>query len=132
MQLWRRSEDILNTYESLAKLADKELDLQTACTIAKNLQELAVTKEVIDKKRTELINKYAEKNANGTPVQEGDGIKITDVPSFMQHMNDLLAAETEVTLSPISKSALSEIKISPKDILSLTNLLKEDETTCTQ
>lgn len=124
--------DILNTYESLAKLADKELDLQTACAIAKNLRELAVAKEVIDKKRTELINKYAEKNADGTPVQKGDGIKITDVPSFMQHMNDLLAAETAVTLSPISKSALSEIKISPKDILSLTNLLKEDETTCTQ
>ena len=124
--------DILNTYESLAKLADKELDLQTACTIAKNLRELAVAKEVIDKKRTELINKYAEKNADGTPVQEEDGIKITDVPSFMQHMNDLLAAETEVTLAFISKSALSEIKISPKDILSLTNLLKEDETTCTQ
>ncbi len=124
--------DILNTYESLAKLADKELDLQTACAIAKNLRELAVAKEVIDKKRTELINKYAEKNADGNPVQEGDGIKITDVPSFMQHMNDLLAAKTEVTLSLISKSALSEIKISPKDILSLTNLLKEDETTCTQ
>ncbi len=124
--------DILNTYESLAKLADKELDLQTACAIAKNLRELAVAKEVIDKKRTELINKYAEKNADGTPVQEEDGIKITDVPSFMQHMNDLLAAETEVTLAFISKSALSEIKISPKDILSLTNLLKEDETTCTQ
>lgn len=124
--------DILNTYESLAKLADKELDLQTACAIAKNLKELSVTKEVIDKKRTELINKYAEKSADGTPVQEEDGIKITDVPSFMQHMNDLLTAETEVTLSPVSKSALSEIKISPKDILSLTNLLKEDETTCTQ
>lgn len=124
--------DILNTYESLAKLADKELDLQTACAIAKNLRELAVAKEVIDKKRTELINKYAEKNADGTPVQEEDGIKITDVSSFMQHMNDLLAAETEVTLAFISKSALSEIKISPKDILSLTNLLKEDETTCTQ
>lgn len=124
--------DILNAYEALAKLADKALDLQTACTIAKNLRELAVTKEVIDKKRTELIHKYAEKNADGTPVQEGDGVKITDVPSFMQHMNELLASETEITLSFISKSALSEIKISPKDILSLTNLLKEDETTCTQ
>lgn len=125
-----RALDILNAYEALAKLADKELDLQTACAIAKNLKELAIAKEIIDKKRTELIQKYAEKNGDGTPVQEGDGVKITDVPSFMQHMNELLASETEITLSFISKSALSEIKISPKDILSLTNLLKEDETTC--
>ncbi len=124
--------DILNAYEALIKLADKELDLQSACTIAKNLRELAVAKEVIDKKRADLISKYAEKNADGSPVQEGDGIKITDAPAFMQHMNGLLAAKTEVALSFISKSALSEIKISPKDILSLTNLLKEDESTCTQ
>lgn len=123
---------ILNTYEALTKLADKELDLQSACTVAKNLKELSLAKEVIDKKRKELIDKYAEKNADGTPVQEGDGIKITDVPAFMQHMNELLASETEAQLSPISKSALSEIKISPKDILSLTELLKEDEIKCTQ
>lgn len=123
--------EILNTYEALAKLADKELDLQSACTVAKNLKELSLSKEVIDKKRKELIDKYAEKNEDGTPVREGDGIKITDIPAFLQHMNELLASETEVQLSPISKSALSEIKISPKDILSLTELLKEEETTCT-
>lgn len=121
--------NILNIYHTLTILADKELDLNTACTIAKNIRELDVLKNIIEQKRDTLIQEYAEKDVNGTiiPADDNGNIKITDTHQFMMKMEEILNTELDVSLDTISKTALKDIKISPKDIFPLMDILAGED-----
>ena len=117
--------DILNKFEALSKLADKETDLSTACIIAKNLKELVVYKDEICKKRDNLIIRYAEKNEDGGIAQTEDGgVKVTDIASFNKELSELLDTIIEVEISKLQKNKLFEIKVTAKDILPLVDILE--------
>lgn len=117
--------DILNKFEALSKLADKETDLSTACIIAKNLKELVVYKDEICKKRDNLIIRYAEKNEDGGIAQTEDGgVKVTDIASFNKELSELLDTIIEVEISKLQKNKLLEIKVTAKDILPLVDILE--------
>lgn len=118
--------EILNIYETLVKLADKELDLNTACTIAKNLKETHTAKEVIDKKRDKIVLKYADKDEDGNAKQFDDGhVEISDKNAFAKEIDEMLNTYVTVDIKKIQMDALSEIKISPKDILHLIGTIME-------
>lgn len=117
--------DVLTKFEAFNKLAEKEIDLSSACIIAKNLKELAIYKDEIDKKRDKVIVDYAEKDDNGEVVKTEDGgIKIADVLAFNNDIQAILETEIEVEIAKLNKDRLSEIKISAKDILPLTDILE--------
>lgn len=118
--------DILNIYHSLEKMSDLELDLSPACTIAKNLKELAVAKEVIENKRNKLITEYAKKNEDGTICQlENGSIEIQQPETFSAKLDELLSSETETNLIKIPKETLSEIKVSAKTLLPLMTIMED-------
>lgn len=118
--------DILNIYHSLEKMSDLELDLSPACTIAKNLKELAVAKEVIENKRNKLIAEYAKKNEDGTICQSENGsIEIQESETFSAKLDELLSSETETNLIKIQKQTLSEIKVSAKTLLPLMTIMED-------
>lgn len=118
--------DILNIYHSLEKISDLELDLSPACTIAKNLKELAVAKEVIENKRNKLITEYAKKNEDGTICQlENGSIEIQQPETFSAKLDELLSSETETNLIKIQKETLSEIKVSAKTLLPLMTIMED-------
>ena len=117
--------DVLTKFEAFNKLAENEIDLSSACIIAKNLKELAIYKDEIDKKRDKAIVDYAEKDDNGEVVKTEDGgIKITDVLAFNNDIQTILETYIEVDIAKLDKDKLSEIKISAKDILPLTDILE--------
>lgn len=117
--------DVLTKFEAFNKLAENEIDLSSACIIAKNLKELAIYKDEIDKKRDKVIVDYAEKDDNGEVVKTEDGgIKIADVLAFNNDIQAILETEIEVEIAKLNKDRLSEIKISAKDILPLTDILE--------
>lgn len=119
--------DIINKFEALNKLADKETDLSTAIIIAKNLKELSTYKEIIDKKRDSVIVKYAEKNDNNVISQDENGnVKITDINSFNKDLSEILDTPIEVNLFLLPKDKMMDMKISAKDILPLTDILDGD------
>lgn len=116
--------DIINKFEALNKLADKETDLSTAIIIAKNLKELSTYKDIIDKKRDGVIVKYAEKNDNNVISQDENGnVKITDINSFNKDLSEILDTSIEVNLLLLPKDKMMDMKISAKDILPLTDIL---------
>lgn len=118
--------NILNIYDSLVVLADKDLNLNTACDIAKNLQTLTVPKQVIEQKRDKLILEYGEKDDNEQIIQnENGGIKITNESEFQKKFNDLIESDIEIDLIRIKKSDLGDIKISPKVILGMIDILED-------
>lgn len=119
--------DIINKFEALNKLADKETDLSTAVIIAKNLKELSTYKDIIDKKRDGVIVKYAEKNDNNVISQDENGnVKITDINSFNKDLSEILDTSIEVNLLLLPKDKMMDMKISAKDILPLTDILDGD------
>lgn len=118
--------DILNICHSLEKLSDLELDLSPACTIAKNLKELAVAKEVIENKRNKLITEYAKKNEDGTICQSENGsIEIQEPETFSAKLDELLSSETEADLIRMQKDTLSGIKVSAKTMLPLMAIMED-------
>lgn len=123
--------DILNLYDAFANLSGKELDLNTACTIAKNINILSVAKKVIDEKRNRLISDYAVKDIDGEIItDEHRGIKgFTDKEALNRELNDMLLSDVDIDdMNSIAKNALADIKISPQVLLALLqgNLLNEE------
>ena len=55
--------DLLKISEAFNYLSEKELDLNTAYTIANNLHKLTVGQNVVTGKRKKLVDTYAEKDA---------------------------------------------------------------------
>lgn len=123
--------DILNLYDAFANLSGKELDLNTACTIAKNINILSVAKKVIDEKRNRLISDYAVKDIDGEIItDEHRGIKgFTDKEALNRELNDMLLSDVDIDdMNSIAKNALADIKISPQVLLALLqgNLLNKE------
>lgn len=119
--------DFLNMCDAFSRLIRKEMKLNIACSIAKNIKEMEPIKKVIDDKRNNIIMEYAKKNSDGNIITNNDGSieDITNIEEFNMKMNDLLSQEIEVELIKLHKSDLQNITISPMDILSLEKCLEE-------
>ena len=124
---------ILTTYEALAFLMEQDLDIHTACIIAKNMQAISVPKRVIDEKKEkllqELVQKYGEKDQDGLLVEQDGQVKIIDVPAYPEEVTAFLETELEdaVKFFKIKESALADIKITPGQALALLEILDEQE-----
>ena len=69
--------NIFNIYESLTTLADKDLDLNTACDIAKDIQNLSIPKQILEQKRNKLYC-YSKPNTMDGYLQNSDCHRYTD------------------------------------------------------
>ena len=119
--------DIININGALEVLMDKELDFATACDISTNVKALATPMEVFEKKRNVIIDKYAEKDEKGELRRFDDNsVKIIDVDNFNAEMSELLRSDVDLEVVKISKKALTDIKIAPKNLLALSNIISED------
>lgn len=124
-----KTNNILNIYNALGVLATIELDLNTACIIAKNIKELETFKSVIDSKINSIIAEYAERDEDGNFVYTNENktaIKILNIQDFNKKTEELLSAEIDINLNRISKDSIKNIKISPKDILPLMDILNNE------
>lgn len=119
--------EFLNMCSAFSRLITEKMNLNTACSIAKNIKEMDVIKKVIDEKRNTIIMEHAEKDSEGNIITNNDGsVKtIADIGVFSSKMADLLSQEIEIEIAKISKSNLENISISPMDILALEKCLEE-------
>ena len=121
-----KASDVIEIYESLTKIADREIDFNTACIIANDLKVLTPSKEVTDKRRDSIVAKYAVKTAEGNIEQDENGnIKIVDANSFMKEMDELLKSETDIDIKLIPKDSIKELHISAKDVMGLMHILED-------
>jgi len=118
---------VINIFNALENLSEKEFDLDTTCNIVKNSKELSIAKKVIDDRRDRLLAEYAEKDEDGNIKQEENGmIHITNINVFQEECNKFLFAKTDVDIIKIRKGSLADVKISPKDYHILEEILSED------
>ena len=120
--------NIFGIYESLTTLADKDLDLNSACDIAKNIQSLTIPKQILEQKRNTLIQDYGEKDENGNlKTRENGAVIFTGDNEFEcnRKIADLFNENIDNDLKKIKKSALNDVKISPKVALGLIDILED-------
>ena len=121
--------ELLNLYESLNKLSEQELDLETSYTIAKYMKEIFVAKDLIDGKRNKIILKYAKKQEDGNLKQTADGnieINGDDIGKFNSDMDGLLNSKISIPKISLKKDSLSKITMQTKYLLPLIGIILEE------
>ena len=107
--------ELMDLYDSLKIVGDKELPFDTALIVAKNLDIIRVPAEVADKKRREIIDKYLYRDEDGKPIKAFEGAyKLTDSVACNKELEELMGKDIEIdTICPIPRETLSGLTIAP-------------------
>lgn len=118
--------EIINVYETLTSMAEKEMDLKTACIIAENIKTLSTYVNTITEKRDKVVFDFAERDENGEmKIREDGKVYISDIASCNNKISEIMDTELDVEIKKISKSSLEKLSLSPNNILSLFDYLDE-------
>lgn len=114
--------DLLNSTETLQKLAQKDFKAKLAWSIARLLK--AAEKEIQDfnETRMNLIKKYGSKDDQGELITDEKGncqIPDGEIETFTTELNDLLNTEVEITASKIDIALLENLDFTPSDMAAL-------------
>lgn len=74
MQITRNNINKLN--DLISSLSDKQFDISTQYKFLVLSKEISKEKQIYDEQLYSLIDKYAEKDSNGTIIRQDGGIKI--------------------------------------------------------
>ncbi|MGL6120386.1 MAG: hypothetical protein ACRC0V_07750 [Fusobacteriaceae bacterium] len=108
--------EILNANVVLGKLAEKELKFGLSRKIAKNVKAISEEVTAFEEERGKIAQKYS-----------GETQEDFNQAEFAREINELLVTEVEgLNLINFYEAELEEIELTPKDILSIEFLIKED------
>lgn len=111
--------DLLNSTETLQKLAKQDFKAKLAWSLARLLKSAENEIQGFNETRLNLIKKYGEKDENGELVtDEGGNCKIVpeSIADFNKELNELLNAEVEINSNPIDFQLLSDINFTPAEM----------------
>lgn len=119
---------LLNAAQALNQINDTKISSRLAYKIMKFYKSVETEEEFYNKKRMEIVETYAQKDDNGQPVVDNNGIikiiedKMVDANRAMIELNG-----TEVTAPDIrfALSELEELKLSVKDMFALDAFIEE-------
>ena len=111
--------DLLNSTETLQKLAKQDFKAKLAWSIARLLKAAEVEIQSFNETRMNLINKYGEKDENGELItDENNNCKINPdrMSEFNKELNDLLDMLVEINANKINMELLEDIDFTPSDM----------------
>jgi len=112
--------------DSLQKLMNKELNVRIAYRLAKVLKIITTELQEVEKARIELIRKYSDapkQDGKSDPVSGQVQVAKEKEQEFFKEFNELLQEDVEIEFEPIDISELDDIKLSPLDLLKLTDFV---------
>lgn len=117
---------IIDSMESLQKFADKELDIKTSFNIVKNAKKLGEISTIFNQMKTNLLLKYCNKDEKGNPITHEGMAEVTgdNKEKYINELNKLLEAETEVEIEKINVEELGGVKVTPGIIEGLEFMLE--------
>ena len=117
--------EVLEKYEALQELSEKELPFQTALAIVDNVNALKNPAEVAQKKLGELAEKHAERDENGEKIfTDPSHFKLKEGNTYLEEKDALMENEVEVTLKKIPKDALAGCMVKPRVMLVLLDVIE--------
>lgn len=111
-----RTEQIVNFLDS--GIVSKRLPTQISYAIHVNVEAFKPIFTAYSAKKTEMLDKYAEKDEAGNPVIIDNQYKIENPQDWNSEMRELLLAEIEVNVSTISEEILDKCDLPKFDSLS--------------
>lgn len=121
--------EIININEVFNKIAQADVNIKTAISVARNIKELETPIKLIQEKQKALFDEYAEKDEQGNyiPGEVENSIRITQPDEFRPKLQEIMDADIDVTLRKLKISDLEGVKLSANDIRILDTLLEDDE-----
>ena len=114
--------DLLNSTETLQKLAQKDFKAKVAWQIGRLLKTAETEIQGFNETRMNLIKKYGEKDETGELITDDKGnckINPEGAIDFNTELNDLLNQEIEINANKISIEDLSESNFTPGEMAQL-------------
>lgn len=120
--------DILNNSEIFRELSSQALPVKTAFKVARLIRELDKENTTFDESRRQIIEKYADRNEDGTIKQTAEG-NIQLQPNKIEECNkeliELLNTTIEINADKININALGDIKLTPAQMINLEAFIEE-------
>ena len=115
------------TFNELKNL--KGLDSITAYRIAKNIQEIQKELSIFDEQSVNLLNKYCERDKDNKPVIKDGLVSIADCNKeiYKNELKLLFEEDVEIKIKKISLKSISNVGLTPAEILSLEYMLDVEE-----
>lgn len=107
----------------------KGLDSITAYRIAKNIQEIQKELSIFDEQNVNLLNKYCERDKDNKPVIKEGLVSIADCNKeiYKNELKLLFEEDVEIKIKKISLKSISNVGLTPAEILSLEYMLDVEE-----
>lgn len=102
--------------------ASKKLPVKLAYALSLNIEAIRVALKAYDEQRMKLVEEYAKKDTDGKPVIEDNNYVVEDAAKWMAAIDELLAAEAEVTITTVSIDDLEKCDSPDFDSLSVEEL----------
>ena len=122
--------DLLNSTETLQKLAQKDFKAKLAWSIARLLKAAEAEIQSFNDTRLNLIKKYGEKDENGELITDEKGncrIESENLAEFNKELNELVSTEVEINANKISIDLLENVDFTPSDMAILEPFVEMDE-----
>ena len=122
--------DLLNSTDTLQKLAQKDFKAKLAWSIARLLKSAETEIQGFNDARMNLIRKYGEKDENGQLItDEKDNCKIGNesITEFSNELNELMNSEVEINANKIKMELLENLDFTPSDMAALEPFVELDE-----
>ena len=115
------------TIESLNKLIDLDINASVAFRLTRIIKEVSSIVDDKVKMERRILEKFSEKDENGTIVQPKDeqgnvipgSVNITNMDDFSREMSDLMEIENEVPYEKINFDDLNLQTAKVKDLIKL-------------
>ena len=100
---------VFNAIEPLNKLVLLKLPIKVGFSLLKTIKKIDEINSLVTKKREEIVNTYASRNADGSVVKSKDAagndventVQIVNMVGFEKDMSDLMNFVNEVDVTPI-------------------------------
>ena len=122
--------DLVNSVETLQKLAQKDFKAKLAWSIARLLKSAETEIQSFNEARLNLIKKYGEKDENGELITDDKGnckISTESVNNFTDELNELMNTEVEINANKIDMVLLEDIEFTPSDMAVLEPYVNMDD-----
>ena len=120
--------EVLNSMDTMQKLATQKFKSKTAFQIARILKKLDEEIKIFNDTRAALIQKYGERDENGElKVDDNNNCTIQKeaLENFNQELSDLLNTTIEINADKINIDDLSEGSFTPSEIIALEAFIEE-------
>ena len=122
--------DLVNSTETLQKLAKKDFKAKLAWSIARLLKSAETEIQGFNEARVNLIRKYGEKDESNELITDEKGnckIIPEEIENFSKELNELMDSEVEINGSKLKMDLLEDVDFTPSDMAVLEPFIEEEE-----